>query len=166
MKMELSLKVLGTNICNVHGTITVKFFVRFLKLVTGGKIEKDSRGSHHISKMLSERMSTVKINDFKKGQDPETNEEVLIFDPYNPVNKEITEEEVRGLLTRFGIPESVPIHNMALYRRAFVHRSYVRKSELDNMERNVIIVPKPDDCMALKTKSNDRLEFVGDGVLE
>jgi dsRNA-specific ribonuclease len=31
---------------------------------------------------------------------------------------------------------------------------------------NVIIATKPDDCLPLKTKSNERLEFIGDGVLE
>jgi len=116
--------------------------------------------------MLSDRMSAVRINDVHRVQDPATNEETLVFDPYNPVNKEISEPEVRQLLTRFGIPESVPIQNMALFRRAFVHKSYVRRPDLENQERGVQIVPKPDDCMALKTKSNDRLEFVGDGVLE
>ena len=30
----------------------------------------------------------------------------------------------------------------------------------------VIIADKLDDCMKLKTKSNERLEFLGDGVLE
>ena len=29
-----------------------------------------------------------------------------------------------------------------------------------------MIVPKPDDCMPLHTKSNERLEFIGDGLLE
>ena len=33
-------------------------------------------------------------------------------------------------------------------------------------DSNVIITPKPDDCLPLFTKSNERLEFVGDGVLE
>jgi dsRNA-specific ribonuclease len=31
---------------------------------------------------------------------------------------------------------------------------------------NVIIAAKPNDCLPLKTKSNERLEFLGDGVLE
>lgn len=116
--------------------------------------------------MISDRLAAVKINDIHRCEDPLNHEEILVFDPFNPVNKEIGEQEVRALLSRFGIPESVPIHNMALYRRAFVHKSYVRKPELENKERGIVIAPKPDDCMALKTKSNDRLEFVGDGVLE
>lgn len=111
-------------------------------------------------------MSAVRINDVVKVRDPASNEETLVFDPFNSVNKEITEPEVRQLLTRFGIPASAPIQNMALYRRSFVHKSYVRRPDLENVDRGIEIVPKPEDCMALKTKSNDRLEFVGDGVLE
>jgi len=114
--------------------------------------------------MISDRLAAVKINDIHRVE--QNNEEILVFDPFNPVNKEIEESDVRALLSRFGIPASVPIDNMALYRRAFVHKSYVRKPELENKERGVVIAPKPDDCMALKSKSNDRLEFVGDGVLE
>ena len=30
----------------------------------------------------------------------------------------------------------------------------------------ITIVERPDDCLSLKTKSNERLEFLGDGVLE
>ena len=35
-----------------------------------------------------------------------------------------------------------------------------------NIENGVIIAEQPNDCMSLKTKSNERLEFLGDGVLE
>jgi dsRNA-specific ribonuclease len=34
------------------------------------------------------------------------------------------------------------------------------------MKNGVRIVDKPSDCLALRTKSNERLEFLGDGVLE
>ena len=37
---------------------------------------------------------------------------------------------------------------------------------MENKQNNVIIVPKPRDCLPLNSKSNERLEFVGDGVLE
>jgi dsRNA-specific ribonuclease len=36
----------------------------------------------------------------------------------------------------------------------------------ENINNNITIVPKPDDCLPLKTKSNERLEFLGDGILE
>ena len=55
---------------------------------------------------------------------------------------------------------------LILYKRAFIHKSYVKRPHLENISRGIQIVDKPDDCLPLKTKSNERLEFLGDGVLE
>jgi dsRNA-specific ribonuclease len=90
--------------------------------------------------------------------------DTYIFDPYNPPNKQITDKEIQQILINYGI--SVPIHNFELYRRAFIHRSYIKRPNIENDINNIIIVPKPNDCLPLYTKSNERLEFVGDGVLE
>jgi dsRNA-specific ribonuclease len=90
--------------------------------------------------------------------------DTYIFDPYNPLNKQITDKDIQQILTNYGI--SVPIHNFELYRRAFIHRSYIKRPNIENEINNIIIVPKPNDCLPLYTKSNERLEFVGDGVLE
>ena len=91
-------------------------------------------------------------------------QETYIFDPFNPLNKQITEKEIEQILSNYGI--GVPIHNFELFKRAFIHRSYIKRPHLENELNNVIIVSKPDDCLPLYTKSNERLEFVGDGVLE
>ena len=40
---------------------------------------------------------------------------------------------------------------------------YTKRPAFENLQQNITIVPKPDDCMPLKTKSNERLEFLGDG---
>jgi dsRNA-specific ribonuclease len=90
--------------------------------------------------------------------------ETYIFDPYNPLNKLIQQSEVETFLKNYGINAS--IKNFILYKRAFIHRSYIKRPNFENEQNNIIIVPKPDDCLALFTKSNERLEFVGDGVLE
>jgi dsRNA-specific ribonuclease len=90
--------------------------------------------------------------------------ETYVFDPYNPLNKAITEDDIRGILQKYGI--NAPIHNFELYKRAFINRSYLKRPDLENSQNNITIVPKPDDCLPLYTKSNERLEFVGDGVLE
>jgi len=90
--------------------------------------------------------------------------ETYIFDPYNPLNKQITDNDIQGLLLNYGI--NVPVFNISLYKRAFIHRSYIKRPEIENKQNNIIIVPKPDDCLPLYSKSNERLEFVGDGVLE
>jgi dsRNA-specific ribonuclease len=90
--------------------------------------------------------------------------EIYIFDPYNPLNKLIDKNEVQQILKNYGI--DVPIFNFELYKRAFIHRSYLRRPNIENEQNNIVIVPKPKDCLTLYTKSNERLEFMGDGVLE
>ena len=112
--------------------------------------------------------------------------ETLIYDPYNPVNKMITPREIETMLQNYGI--NVPINHFELYKRAFIHRSYTKSpmlcdttaeegrsaDELDPDDNtaypgycgNIQIMPKPSNCLPLFTKSNERLEFVGDGVLE
>lgn len=90
--------------------------------------------------------------------------ENLVFNPYNPLNKEITQDEVKTIMATYGIPPMV--YNMELYKRAFVHRSYTKRPHLENVEQNIIVVDQPEDCLPLKQKSNERQEFLGDGVLE
>ncbi len=92
---------------------------------------------------------------------------VLMFNPYNPDNREIEMHEIVGILQRYGVPTALlQVDNMALYKRAFVHRSYTRRPQLENSERSILLAECPPDCMPLKQKSNERLEFVGDGILE
>jgi dsRNA-specific ribonuclease len=91
-------------------------------------------------------------------------EDGLIFNPFNPLNIKITKSEVETLLVKYGIPPV--INNMALYERAFVHRSYTKRPNFENIQQKITIIEKPPDCMPLSSKSNERLEFLGDGVLE
>ena len=90
--------------------------------------------------------------------------EELIFNPYNINNKEIQLHNIVSILCKYGI--FTKPFNIELYKRAFIHRSYTKRPKLENEEANIIISEKPDDCLPLKTKSNERLEFIGDGVLE
>jgi len=80
-----------------------------------------------------------------------------VYSPYNPANIVITRLDVERLLVRYGLPAW--IDNMALYSRAFVHPSYTKRYDMVTVER-------PPDCIELKSKSNQRLEFLGDGILE
>ena len=113
--------------------------------------------------------SSINSIDVKKAitQDGDINpteENEMIFNPYNEDNVEITLSEVQSILTRYGVPGT--IHNLNLYKRAFIHRSYTKRPFLENEANEITIVDQPEDCMSLKTKSNERLEFLGDGVLE
>lgn len=91
-------------------------------------------------------------------------DDCLIFNPYNPNNVEIREADVLEILAKYGLPTK--IHNFELFRRAFIHRSYTKRPELENKSLNITLAERPDDCLVLSTKSNERLEFLGDGVLE
>jgi len=93
-----------------------------------------------------------------------TTEEGLLFNPYNSLNKEITLSTVQSILSKYGI--NYTPHNINLYQRAFVHRSYIKRPTLENEMANIKIADKPEDSLPLRTKSNERLEFIGDGVLE
>tara|TARA_E500000178_G_scaffold23552_1_gene21796 strand:- start:3891 stop:5015 length:1125 start_codon:yes stop_codon:yes gene_type:complete len=97
---------------------------------------------------------------------PEDNiiSEELIFNPFNHLNKEINISNVQEILNKYCI--FTKPFNMDLYKRAFIHRSYTKRPKLENEESNITIVEQPEDCLPLKTKSNERLEFIGDGVLE
>jgi dsRNA-specific ribonuclease len=91
-------------------------------------------------------------------------EDGLIFNPYNSLNVKITLSEVQSILSKYGLPTT--IDNIALYERAFVHRSYTKRPSFENIQQNITIVERPHNCMPLSSKSNERLEFLGDGVLE
>jgi dsRNA-specific ribonuclease len=123
---------------------------------TRSTIRSSPHHHHHIlpPRMVEEDICTEHVN----GVD------ILVYDPYNPLNIEITPKSVQDLLSVYGI--RTPIHNFNLYRRAFVHRSYTKSPSVENALNNIVISPKPDNCLPLSTKSNERLEFIGDGVLE
>jgi len=115
------------------------------------------------------------------------------YDPYNPNNIQITQKEVEAILRSYHVHSGVS--NMTLYRRAFVHESYVRKNVLANLakisgtgggvgedtdsetgvggvggeshvelEKRIKAPGKHE--IPLASKSNQRLEFLGDGILE
>lgn len=107
------------------------------------------------------------INDFKSiQQDGDVIKcgDKLVFNPFNPDNVEITLNDVQSILKKYGI--NAPVHNIELYKRAFIHSSYIKRPSIENKANDVTIVNCPKGCMELKTKSNERLEFIGDGVLE
>lgn len=68
----------------------------------------------------------------------------------NERNVEISEFDIGTLLQKYGVPPVVK--NVHLYKRAFVNKSFTKQNQND----------KPE----FKSKSNERLEFLGDGILE
>ena len=91
-----------------------------------------------------------------------TSEDEPLYNPYNPLNVEITLNDVQCILSKYGLPPIV--NNMSLYRRAFIHNSYTMNENLNT--NSVNIAQCPDNCLPLSSKSNERLVFLGDGILE
>ena len=87
-----------------------------------------------------------------------------VFNPYNDKNNEITLNHVQCILNKYGV--TAKVNNLELYKRAFIHRSYTKKTLIENEKMNITIMPCPNNMISLKSKSNERLEFIGDGVLE
>ena len=86
------------------------------------------------------------------------------INPYNSLNKEITLNDVQCILKKYGV--EYEIFNLNLYKRAFIHSSYTKKTQYELTENNLLLVDCPKDSIPLHSKSNERLEFLGDGVLE
>jgi dsRNA-specific ribonuclease len=115
--------------------------------------------------MKNDMTETTRITDDDiRIEKNEHGQEVYIFDPFNPLNKLISKETIQNFLKKYGI--DAPVANPELYKRAFIHRSHLKRPDFENDKNNIVIVPKPSDCLPLNTKSNERLEFIGDGVLE
>ncbi len=113
-------------------------------------------------------MNTISLLNNDEDIRIETNsngEEQYIFDPFNSLNKEIKPENIKEILNNYGL-NNIEIYNFELYKRAFIHRSYTKRPDIENKENNIVIVSKPENTLDLYTKSNERLEFIGDGVLE
>jgi dsRNA-specific ribonuclease len=89
--------------------------------------------------------------------------EEMVFSPYNPKNKEISLNDVQTILLKYGVP--CKVNHFNLYKRAFIHSSYCNRNFSD-IKPNIKLSDKPPNCIDLHTKSNERLEFLGDGVLE
>ena len=116
--------------------------------------------------MYSQHKYTKNVsNNIIRDDDIVVENEELIFNPYNSKNISITIDNVKSILQKYGV-SCDKIFNINLYKRAFIHRSYVKRPKLENIENNITIAEKPEKCMSLRTKSNERLEFLGDGVLE
>lgn len=77
--------------------------------------------------------------------------------PYNTHNTLIDRKQILELLSIYD-----SINNINIYRRAFVHRSYCTRKNENYYDGNVHC---PHKCMPLQEESNERLEFLGDAVL-
>lgn len=88
-----------------------------------------------------------------------------VINPFNRKNKPVTANWVQNLLKRHGIYQN--INNLELYQQAFIHTSYTVAHVKEVCIRdNVAIKSNPDGCMLLAEESYERLEFLGDTIVD
>ena len=89
--------------------------------------------------------------------------EKIKINPYNFNNKLLRKQEVTNILSQFDI--EYQITDLSIYQQAFVHKSYCKKKPEDIQNEDVELVEKPEGCLELQDKDNERLEFLGDSII-
>ena len=94
-----------------------------------------------------------------------TAEETKIYNPWNLANRRIPDAEILRILRINGVKDRP--QNWELFRQACVHSSYVDRDEIPALSgaTEVIIAPRPPDCMPMCKADNEAIEFVGDSLL-
>lgn len=89
--------------------------------------------------------------------------EKIQYNPFNPKNKLVTKSDIEQILASQEV--TTPIGKLDYYQQSFVHKSYCKKTEEENAAQNIEIVPCPKTLIPLQDESNERLEFLGDAVV-
>ena len=79
--------------------------------------------------------------------------------PYNPKNISLNKEWLQTIFHKFNI--SHKINDINLFKNAFTHKSYCYDSYTDHSQYD-----KHNDCLPLCSTSYERLEFLGDSILD
>jgi ribonuclease III len=79
---------------------------------------------------------------------------------FNENNKLLTTDELTELMQRYNY--NFKIDSINLFRQAMVHKSYCLRKNEAFKEGNADC---PDNCLPLQEESNERLEYLGDAVL-
>ena len=80
--------------------------------------------------------------------------------PYNPSNIVLQRDQIHSILRKFNVRDEIV--NINLYRNALVHRSYCTRKNENFLNGNTQC---PENCIPLQEESNERLEFLGDAVI-
>jgi ribonuclease-3 len=90
-----------------------------------------------------------------------------IFNPWNPVNKIISDAEIHSILKRYGVKQKPPKPD--LFRAACVHKSYVDRHDLWEEQaaegEAMVMAERPPNCLPLQEADNEESEFAGDSLL-
>jgi ribonuclease-3 len=80
--------------------------------------------------------------------------------PYNSNNNLVSYADVLSILSEY--LDNPVINDINIYRKAFVHRSYCTRKNENFINGNSSC---PSDCLPLQEESNERLEFLGDAIV-
>lgn len=87
------------------------------------------------------------------------------LNPFNKANKPVTTNWIQNLLKKYGIYQN--INNLDIYQQAFIHTSYTIPHIKEVCYRDgVTIKENPDGYMLLADKSYERMEFLGDTIID
>lgn len=81
--------------------------------------------------------------------------------PYNMKNVLVMEDDINKILHEYS-SSRVSVKDINIYRKACVHRSYCTRKNENFMVGNTQC---PRGCIPLQEESNERLEFLGDAVV-
>ena len=87
------------------------------------------------------------------------------INPYNNKNKLVNKNDIQNILKKYGIFQN--INNLGIYQEAFTHESY----SLSHIEKSIVrdnlkLADKLDGVTPLQNKSYERLEYLGDAIIE
>ncbi len=94
-------------------------------------------------------------------------EEEIIQIPYNLNNILVQEDDIIKLLNQFNVKID-KVHNIEVFREAFTHKSYCKKSIYPSniLEASKKELGNPPELLELRDNSYERLEYLGDRVLK
>lgn len=80
--------------------------------------------------------------------------------PFNPNNSLLQIKTIKSILVNHGIDYDP--QDISIYRKALLHKSYCTRKNENFLSGNLAC---PGNCLPLQEESNERLEFLGDAVL-
>jgi len=94
-----------------------------------------------------------------------------IYPVYNENNFYITKEIIQNILKKGGITKE--INDLSLWQQSFIHKSYCSKNDFKKHEKffgNIDSInindKKYKNILPLQENSNERLEWLGDGIIQ
>ncbi len=123
------------------------------------KSDNSNSSDDDTTKTASNKLIIKDVADMEKKEIEEKK-----INPYNFNNRFIKKNEIENILRRYGIFQTV--NDLSLYQQAFTHDSYSWNHTKEIMERDEVkIVDKPEGALEIQDMSYQRLEFLGDRVV-